>query len=56
LRNSSATIAALHAKAAKTVRGAKRREVDIGNIRERRDKAARRFSPAFVQGISGTGH
>jgi hypothetical protein len=47
---------AAYAKAAKTVRCAKQREANIGNMRERCDKAARRFSSAFVQGISGTGH
>jgi hypothetical protein len=44
------------AKAAKTVRGAKQVEADIANIGKTCDKAARRFSSAFVQGISGTGH
>ena len=47
---------AVRAKAAKTARNAKQREADIGNIRERCDKVARRFSTAFVQAISGTGH
>jgi hypothetical protein len=56
LHNCHALGTALHPKAAKTVRCAKRREADIGNIRERCDKEARRFSFAFVQGISGTGH
>jgi hypothetical protein len=43
------------AKATKTVRCAKRREADIANIREGRDNAARRFSLAFAQRISGSG-
>jgi hypothetical protein len=41
LHNCNALGTALHPKAAQTVRC---------------DKAARRFSFAFVQGISGTGH
>ncbi|MBA3505563.1 MAG: hypothetical protein H0T80_07250 [Betaproteobacteria bacterium] len=44
------------AKVAKTVRGAKQGAADIVNIGKACDKAARRFSSAFVQGISGTGH
>jgi hypothetical protein len=44
------------AKATKTVRCAKRHEADIANIREGRDNAARRFSLAFAQRISDSGH
>jgi hypothetical protein len=44
------------AKATKTVRCAKRAEADIANIREGRDNAARRFSLAFAQRISDSGH
>ncbi|HVO89683.1 MAG TPA: hypothetical protein VMV45_14165, partial [Casimicrobiaceae bacterium] len=46
----------LRAKVAKMARWAKRAAADIGNIRKVRDNAARHFSSAFVQGISGTGH
>jgi hypothetical protein len=44
------------AKAAKTAQCAKQSETHIGNMRERGDKAVRRFSSAFVQVVSGTGH
>jgi hypothetical protein len=42
-------------KATKTVSSTKRPAANITNIRKGRDKAARRFSPAFSQDISGTG-
>jgi hypothetical protein len=48
-------IAYAGAKATKTARCAKRTEADIGNIREGRDKAARRFSRALAQRISDLG-
>src|SRR6185503_20607882 len=37
------------AKVAKTAPGAKQSEADIGNIRERCDKAPRRFSPLLCK-------
>ena len=51
-----ADAAVITTRAAKTAQCAKRSETPIGNRRERCDKAVRRFSIAFVQGISGTGH
>ncbi|MBA3775108.1 MAG: hypothetical protein H0X11_01495 [Betaproteobacteria bacterium] len=56
LRKSVRRTISADAKVAKTVRGAKQGEADIVNIGKACDKAARRFSSAFVQGISGTGH
>jgi hypothetical protein len=43
------------AKAATPAQCAKQGETHIENMRERGDKAVRRFSSAFVRGISGTG-
>src|SRR5690348_5433154 len=41
------------AKVAKTAPGAKQSEADIGNIRERCDKAPRRFSPLLCKVFPG---